>query len=467
MRIKVILPLLLFSAQLCAQTPEFYAKGKSYYDNNQYREALYYFNKYVSADSMNGEVFKWRGNCFMAFNQLDSALLDYTRAIRLAPSLTEVYYNLGLAYTQKKMLTEAEVNLRRYLRYKPEDPEAFSMLARLVSEDQPDSAIILLEKAVSLKPQEIPLADALAREYFEQGRYADAYAFSRKARASFPHHFELKLVNAYAAFATGRFRECAVLADSLDQSAPDIGFQVLKLKASIMSHTGKEHFKQNGFVIRFRHIQRNNTESLDEWVNTPGHRYHYNTLLDRFRKNEPMGLDEYFMVYYGFTSDKRYSPYFAKDNALFKQLNEGDFVNAGINASNLLQHDEFNPRLFEALYVSRRETGSDYEEPLKNYLAILEGIMATGEGTSFESAMIVTSPGHEYDIISYNGFSSAGQALMHHENHVFDVLTINMDDDSEKKVYFNIDKPFRSLGATLQDTNVKDKEKKKKKKKNK
>ena len=52
------------------------ASAKKYYDEDQYREALNLLNKYIEKDSLNAEVYKLRGNCFMEFNQNESALED-------------------------------------------------------------------------------------------------------------------------------------------------------------------------------------------------------------------------------------------------------------------------------------------------------------------------------------------------------------------------------------------------------
>ncbi len=117
-----------------------------------------------------------------------------------------------------------------------------------------------------------------------------------------------------------------------------------------------------------------------------------------------------------------------------------------------LKEDEFSPSTYYYLGIAQFRSGSVDAglNNIKKYIGILEGMTSTGSGATTKDAIIVTSPHHEYEVISYFGYYSNGQALLHDNGHSFDRLSGADDEEKKKDFYFNIDKPFGSLGRHVQ-----------------
>ena len=449
-----------------AQGDDLFLKAQAHYDKKEYREALYFLKKVIAGHPDNAEALKMRGNCFLAVNQVDSAKVDYEKALKLAPDMAALYYNLSLVYREKKDNVSEEKFLRQFLKSRPEDTGALIRFGHLIVDEKPDSCLLLIEKAYSLDPHEIYTNDALAREYLFQRKYQEAYEFSKKARLNFPHHFELIESQAYSAFGLRKFSESFVLADTLNQMEPHISYRVLKAKSNILSKTKPENYTQEGDSFRFTKISNRITADLDQWATDSTHRYHYKTLLKRYHAKEILGLDEYFMLYYGFTTDARYSPYFWEKHSLNALMKDEKYQEVITEAGALLSKDEFDPRILEFMVYAQGETKhEDYDNTLCLYLGVIEGIIATGTGRSYETAWIVTAPSHEYDILGYYSLSSGMQSLQSSGGHSYDVLTTNPESDEKMDFYFNIDKPFGSLRQTMRKEEPEESKKQKKRKK--
>ena len=73
---------------------------------------------------------------------------------------------------------------------------------------------------------------------------------------------------------------------------------------------------------------------------------------------------------------------------------------------------------------------------------LIDAIMATGSGRDFATAFIVLSVQEEYLVLRLMGFKPAGQRLVEHEGHWFDVMAARHPSREEPfDVYFNIDLP--------------------------
>lgn len=79
---------------------------------------------------------------------------------------------------------------------------------------------------------------------------------------------------------------------------------------------------------------------------------------------------------------------------------------------------------------------------------IVDTILGSGDGRSFEKAWPVLSVGEEYLILDAHGFQGQHkQALVHREGHRYDVHTFTDESSGrELKIYFNVDVPTRWLG---------------------
>jgi len=76
---------------------ELYQKGNSSYENKDYEGAVSFYEGLVNANQVSAEVFYNLGNSFFKLKKIGKAILNYERALRLAPRDRDARSNLKLA----------------------------------------------------------------------------------------------------------------------------------------------------------------------------------------------------------------------------------------------------------------------------------------------------------------------------------------------------------------------------------
>jgi tetratricopeptide (TPR) repeat protein len=445
---------------------EHYKKGKEYYDNDYHREALYHFKKFIALDQSNAEVYKWRGNCYLEVNQIDSAQADFEKALKINPALHEVNFNLGLVFHQRKEDDKAIRAVTKFVKAKPEDIPGLTFLSSLLEDINPDSSRLLLVTAFKLDPTNKRVIDGMIRDALNRNDLNDVLEFGQLALDANPELSDLLELLAYTAYEIHRYQESITWTDSLIARKPEsLGYRVLKIKNQIMLQTSPDILQLDSGIV-FKQFSSFNISKLDSMVRDPGSEFHYEKLITKFRTQSVMSLDEYFMTYYGFTTDSHYSPYGTQSPDVGEAFDQEDYNKVIKICEDAIRNDEMNPETYQYLGIAQFRAGM-MDEATKNltrYIGIIESILATGNGKTPATARIVTSAHHEYEILQYLGLRSKMQALSNSAGHSFDILTIEAQEDQEKKIYFNIDKPFGSLGDMFKDMNNKPKKKKKGKK---
>jgi len=90
--------LLCFSNLVFAQSAEdIYLKANLSYENKDYEKAISLYEMLVKMDRVSPEVFYNLGNSFFKLKKIGHAILNYERALRLAPRDRDIQSNLKLA----------------------------------------------------------------------------------------------------------------------------------------------------------------------------------------------------------------------------------------------------------------------------------------------------------------------------------------------------------------------------------
>lgn len=200
---------------LQAQTADtHFKKGKEYYDNDQYREALYHFKKFIAMDQTNAMVYKWRGNCYLEINYFDSAKHDYEKALSIDPSLHEVHYNLSIVYGSKKQFDLAKRELQLYLKTETKDAYALVIMSSFLESSKPDSASLLIAKAYHLDSLDERIIEASIRDDYKRKDFNAALRHATQLRSINRTPETLETVM-HAAFDAHQYEESAKWADSL------------------------------------------------------------------------------------------------------------------------------------------------------------------------------------------------------------------------------------------------------------
>jgi hypothetical protein len=150
-----------------------------------------------------------------------------------------------------------------------------------------------------------------------------------------------------------------------------------------------------------------------------------------------------------------YAPYSHNQdhlNALNAALPAGDFSGAIDAVRGLLDYNYLDIEAHIAADYVYTQAG----EPDKSHYhrtfakGLIDAIMRSGDGRSYETAFIVISIPEEYLVLRLMGFKSVGQRLVQHEGHWFDVLTAQHPQaQGTFDIHFNIDLPKNWLGQNL------------------
>jgi serine/threonine-protein kinase len=131
-----------------------------------------------------------RGNAAMARKDYDTAIAEFTEAIRLDPESDGAYYNRAHAYADKKEYAKAIADYNEAIRLAPEDASSHTSLAWLLA-TCPQAEFRDGQRAVELATRACELSDwkdandleNLAAAYAECGRFDDAVQWQTKAVA--------------------------------------------------------------------------------------------------------------------------------------------------------------------------------------------------------------------------------------------------------------------------------------------
>jgi len=83
---------------------------------------LFFNSLFLNADTAS-DYYK-SGNVYGKKGDYDSAIADYSQAIKINPNYADAYYNRGLAYDDKGDNVKAEADFEEVLRLNPNDTQA-------------------------------------------------------------------------------------------------------------------------------------------------------------------------------------------------------------------------------------------------------------------------------------------------------------------------------------------------------
>jgi DNA-binding winged helix-turn-helix (wHTH) protein/Flp pilus assembly protein TadD len=108
-----------------------------------------------------------RGVVHQQTGDIRAAIQDYKWALRFSPAYTEAHYNLGDVYEEIPDYDKAVEQYQRAIDVDPKFYAAYNNLARLYIMRRRDfgAALVLLDRALSLQPQEAPVRYTLYKNY--------------------------------------------------------------------------------------------------------------------------------------------------------------------------------------------------------------------------------------------------------------------------------------------------------------
>lgn len=109
----------------------------------------------LASAAASAKIFNNLGVCLFTLGQYDESELAYRRALELDKSYAEAWNNLGGSLAAQGEISGAAEAYLRALRIEPRYPDACFNYALLLAErlDSPDSALVLIERGISMDPE--------------------------------------------------------------------------------------------------------------------------------------------------------------------------------------------------------------------------------------------------------------------------------------------------------------------------
>jgi tetratricopeptide (TPR) repeat protein len=101
--IHILMVGLLLCFSSCAfsqQAPELYKNAAQLYKASKFDTAAADYEKILSQGYRTAEVYYNLGNCYYKLNNLNKAIINYERALKLAPQDEDIQHNLAIANTK-------------------------------------------------------------------------------------------------------------------------------------------------------------------------------------------------------------------------------------------------------------------------------------------------------------------------------------------------------------------------------
>ena len=87
-------------ASFSQSAPELYKSAAQLYKTNQFDQAAADYEKILSQGYKTAEVYYNLGNCYFKLNNLNKSIINYERALKLAPQDEDIQHNLSIANTR-------------------------------------------------------------------------------------------------------------------------------------------------------------------------------------------------------------------------------------------------------------------------------------------------------------------------------------------------------------------------------
>jgi len=116
------------------------------------------------------------------------AIAILSEALSEFPDNISLRYNRSTFYEQQDQLDLMEVDLRHILNLDPDNASALNALGYVLTNktDRHEEALLLIERALALRPDDAAITDSLGWALYRLGRYEESIRYLRKAFSLFP-----------------------------------------------------------------------------------------------------------------------------------------------------------------------------------------------------------------------------------------------------------------------------------------
>ncbi len=421
--------------------------------------AFYYYQLALEADSTNADVYYYRCHLYSNYYQYENALSDVEQAITIDSTNANYHSKYGSLLLDIGEYASSISAFEKSMEIDSTSSETrLNLAVAYLNNGEYEQAWQNISYLYNLYPDREDVILLACQNFYYWGNIEKCFEFAKIGLELFPDSEQFNNMMGLAYFYNLDYENAEIhFENAISKNPQSIESHQNFVSVKLLKNTSPEVLIKGNNVI-FKEIFSARINELDEWVADKKHKYYYKTLFEKYNKNyADLSYDEYFMFYYGYTTHKTYSPY--SINLELKELNIDNLLDQNKYAEVITTCTTYlqkNPTSIQAIFYIALcgYNTADYtlfREYYFKYKAFISAIRATGAGTDYINANIVTSTADEYIIANYLGYNVAGQALQENYGHSFDVLNLENETGNQTTFYFNIDKPFNFLNTTFSD----------------
>ena len=156
--------------------------GNCYIAMQSFNQAILCYQEAIKLKPDFAEAYSNLGICFREIGKMDESIFHTRKAIKLKPDFAAAHNNLGICFFESSRLNEAHLSYQRALKLKPDFAAAHNNIANIFRHfGQLNEAIASFKKAIELNPDGKSAYDSLGAVYIELGRVDEAKEFFAKS----------------------------------------------------------------------------------------------------------------------------------------------------------------------------------------------------------------------------------------------------------------------------------------------
>jgi tetratricopeptide (TPR) repeat protein len=443
-----------------------------YFINSNSDSAFLLLNKAFDLKQDTAIYYNIKGIYLQSQDKLDEALDVFKIALTLEPQNSQTLYNISNLYYYAEILDTALNYINSALKIK-DKADYYKLRAEIYyKQSRYTDAMFDIDKALTLDKDNEEYLVAKAQIYSTLEQYRDIIRVIKPfADKKYLYDFHYYMIISY--YNLGMLDSTIYYINSGHENEPknDVFYYLesliyyysddffnskIALKAAIeLNPENAEYYylitycqlKINTDTTKldlndkFYDINQNNIKNSLKLSKNSKSNYYYPKLLSKFNvDNASLGIDEYFMLYLGSSQQDDFSGYSNSNPEITNAFNNDEYNHCINLGKEFLKEHPTSVQTYFFIANSNYMLGN-YNEAIKYltvYYGFLHGILATGDGLSYETAFVVNSTSDEYVVLKFYELETAGQALEVYEKKNYDVL-FYIESRKKNKVYFNID----------------------------
>lgn len=414
----------------------------------------------------------FEGINYMYYESLDTALTMFEDALQIEPQNHTAYYYISYVYFSANMLDSALKYVNLAVEQK-EEADYFKMRAEIYySGYRLTDAMFEIDKAIAIEPDNEEYILAKAEIYSSLEQYRDVLRISlpytrkeynedfyyyavvgyfnldmidsaqyyiKKAYEHDPQNDLFYYLEGYISFLKHDYNNALIAFNAAIQLDPtNVEYYYYACNSKLLLNTDTTVINMNE---KFFDINQENMSKMKKWSSSKKNKYYHNKLLAKFNFDPTsLGLDEYYMLYFGNALQPNFSGYSNSNPAVNKAFEDGYYERCVDLGKRFIENKPTSVSTY--FYIANSYFMLGESELALKYLTIyygfLQSIISTGDGESAETAFIVSSVTDEYVVMSFHEYAFAGQSLVNEKKHNYDILYY-IDGNIKREMYFNID----------------------------